>query len=41
MGLWHVLYEDRRTERCGTPFSVRDEVSRPRRFAEQVPGPPT
>ncbi|NJP51465.1 hypothetical protein HCJ93_15655 [Streptomyces sp. SBST2-5] len=29
MGLWHVIHEDGRTERCGEPFTVGDEVARP------------
>ncbi|MFF4831394.1 DUF6578 domain-containing protein [Streptomyces sp. NPDC001315] len=29
MGVWQVFYADRRTECCGTPFAVGEEVSLP------------
>lgn len=37
MGLWHVIEEDRRTQCCGTPPTVDDEVSRP--LPSQDPAP--
>ncbi|OXS31044.1 DUF6578 domain-containing protein [Streptomyces sp. XY006] len=37
MGLWHVIDKDWRTQCCGTPPTVDDEVSRP--LPSQDPAP--
>ncbi|MEU5315525.1 DUF6578 domain-containing protein [Streptomyces sp. NPDC021056] len=47
MGLWHVFYEDRQMECCGTPFSVGVAVTlevpghgaRPARLIRRPPEP--